>query len=60
MIAGFEKNNLFFSIPNSICLSVTALQTLRFYTVGYLHLKPEKVLESQGYAVARHMGLPEP
>lgn len=38
-------------IPNLIQLSVTAVQTFRFNTIGFLHLKSEKVLEGQGFAL---------
>lgn len=47
-----------FTIPNSVCLSVTAVQTLRFNTVDFLRLKSEEVMQSQGYVL--EPGLPEP
>lgn len=54
MNAGFEKNGFektVLKIPNLIQLSVTAVQTLRFNTIGVLHLKSAKVLEGQGFAL---------
>lgn len=53
------KKNTHFKIPNLICISVTVVQTLRFNTVRFLHLKSEKaekVLESQGYACSQGHG----
>lgn len=58
MDAGFGKKT-HFKIPNSVCISVTVVQTLRFNTVRFFHLKSqkaEKALESQEYACSQGHG----